>query len=282
MRLLLALLVVLSSMGVAQSHDDAIEVKLEPCDRLFVVPVVIDGKAHTFLLDTGATSILDLKTFKARGSDKAVDLTAWGGRKNVGGRMIPVDSLKFAGRELRGLLLSAIDLSAMDSACGRKIEGVLGADVLERLGALIDMNARVAKTAVRPVELFESEKREFLDCAESFNRGDPAHMIKHMDTDVVWFTPFDEVRGRDKVLQFLHDDFWSKGAQLTLTRLEPRDLHVAGDSYWLSYEYRVDFPDSRSYRARGTVFSHRKDGEWMISTVHNSLLPVEQTMANKK
>ena len=78
----------------------------------------------------------------------SVELTSVEGSKSVGGYFVTIKSLAFAGGELHDLQLSAIDLSQMRHTCGRTIEGMLGSDVLERLGVVIDMQARVARLRV--------------------------------------------------------------------------------------------------------------------------------------
>ena len=146
MRLLpaLPLLLLFASLSQAQTGpSSAAEVKLIRCDRLFLVPVIVDGRERNFLLDTGATSILNLAAFTVKGKTPGdaggVEVASWTGTHGVAGRILTIKSLSFAGRELKDLRLSAIDLSALDSGCGRTIEGLLGADLLERLGALIDL-----------------------------------------------------------------------------------------------------------------------------------------------
>ena len=267
-------LALLIPASVAQTAEpSAIEVKLIPCDTLFLAPVTVEGKLHLFLLDTGATSILDLGTFanlENASSRSGVDVTSWSRRDPVEGRIVRVKVLQFGGRELRDLHLAAINLSMLSTACGKKVDGVLGADILEKLGALIDMSARVAKFSPRPLEVFADARREFLECVEFFNRGDPSHFRHHLDEAVVWFTPFEEVRGQDAVIRFLKETYFDKHAHLSVRRLDPANLHIAGDSYWLDYEYEVQ-TDDRAYHARGTAFSYRKDGEWKMTTVHNSI-----------
>jgi len=256
------------------AEPSAMEIKLIPCDRLFLVPVTVEGKDYLFLLDTGATSILDLGTFaslESASSGGGVDVTSWSGRGVAKGRIVKIKVLRFGERELRDLRLSAVDLSVLNTACGKKVDGLLGADLLEKLGALIDMDARVAKFSPRPLEVFEDARREFLECVEFFNRGDPGHFRHHLDEGVVWFTPFEEVRGREAVIRFLKQTYFDKHAHLTVDRLHPANLHVAGDSYWLDYEYEIQ-SDDRAYHARGTAFSYRKDGEWKMTTIHNSIV----------
>ncbi|HEV1996323.1 MAG TPA: hypothetical protein VGR03_18455 [Candidatus Acidoferrum sp.] len=48
-----------------QTAAEADDIPIEPCDVLPVVKVRIDGAEMRFLLDTGATTMLNLKSFTA-------------------------------------------------------------------------------------------------------------------------------------------------------------------------------------------------------------------------
>ena len=54
------------------------EVPLERCDLLHVIPVNVGSHPFRFLVDTGATSMLDLHSF-SEGSSKDIQVTSWSG-----------------------------------------------------------------------------------------------------------------------------------------------------------------------------------------------------------
>src|SRR5882724_3695687 len=62
----------------AQSAPAAEEIPLERCDRLPVVRVLIGKAELRFLVDTGATTMLNLKSF-AKGQVKQIEVTSWSG-----------------------------------------------------------------------------------------------------------------------------------------------------------------------------------------------------------
>lgn len=60
---------------LAQSAN---EVPLERCDRLPIVKVHIGSTEMRFLVDTGATTMLNLKSFSG-GNAKGIQITSWSG-----------------------------------------------------------------------------------------------------------------------------------------------------------------------------------------------------------
>ena len=242
------------------------DVALQRCGPLFLVPVSVEGHKHTFLLDTGATTVLDLKTFRsafpettAYSFGRVIELTTVTGRKSIAGRRVHVSSLGFAGAVVRDFELSALDLSGIGSTCNHAIEGVLGADLLEQLGVIIDMPGHAARLRPDAGDLFADVRRQFEAYAGSFNRGDAAQLAEFLHRDVQWFSPLGEARGRSAVLAFLADTYFAHRARLTFVRLDGKDLHVAGDSYWMNYEYKIE-ADNGNHQGRGTVFASRRDG----------------------
>ncbi len=62
----------------AQTHYKQDEIPIERCDRLPVVTMKIAGENRRFLLDTAATTILNLKSFTS-GESKQVNIYSWSG-----------------------------------------------------------------------------------------------------------------------------------------------------------------------------------------------------------
>jgi hypothetical protein len=63
----------------AQTDDKKDEIPIERCDRLPVVTMRVAGENRRFLLDTGATSILNLKSFTSGESTKHLHIYSWSG-----------------------------------------------------------------------------------------------------------------------------------------------------------------------------------------------------------
>jgi hypothetical protein len=62
----------------AQESQTISEIPIERCDLLPIVKVRIDGTDMRFLLDTAATSMLNLKSFSS-GRSKEIQVTSWSG-----------------------------------------------------------------------------------------------------------------------------------------------------------------------------------------------------------
>src|SRR5690348_18259615 len=87
-KLLSASLLILSVL--LPSHAPAEDVPLQSCDKLPVVEVSISGMHFLFLVDTAATSMLNLKSF-SRGhdrQDRRLSVTSWAGTTDTRAREI--------------------------------------------------------------------------------------------------------------------------------------------------------------------------------------------------
>jgi len=120
------------------------EVPLERCDRLPVVKVRADGKVLRFLLDTGATSALSLRGAR-NGELQRILVSSWSGTVETRASRTVIRELTIGHRQLRNLNLPAFDLEAIGRACGGRIDGFLGVDLLEELSATIDLKRFVLR-----------------------------------------------------------------------------------------------------------------------------------------
>jgi Aspartyl protease len=112
-------------------------------DVLPVARVTIDGSEMRFLLDTGATTILNLGSF-ASGRSKEVQITSWSGTAATSAREVRLATLTLGSHTLHDLPLPAIDLSPIGKACGFRIDGILGVDLLDKMKVTIDLQRQVA------------------------------------------------------------------------------------------------------------------------------------------
>ena len=138
--ILIIIAVIVAPLSQAQ------EVPLERCDRLRVIPVRVGDRVFRFLVDTGATSLLDLHSF-SEGRSQDVQVTSWTGTLATSAREVTLGEFVIGETHLKDLKLPAIDLSAIGNACGKRIDGILGTDLLERLGATLDLKREIARFA---------------------------------------------------------------------------------------------------------------------------------------
>src|SRR5713101_7072384 len=136
----------------AQIQSAAEEIPLERCDYLPVVTVKIDKTDMRFLVDTAATTMLNLKSFSS-GRSKRISITSWSGTAATSAREVSLPELALGGHRLRDLKLPAIDLSPIGNACGGRIDGILGIDLLDEMGVTIDLKRQVALLGGQPVDV---------------------------------------------------------------------------------------------------------------------------------
>lgn len=271
----------------AQTHDKdkakKDEIPIERCDRLPVVIVKAAGESRRFLLDTAATTILNLKAFTS-GESKQVRIYSWSGGAATNAREVFLPEVELGTHKLRDLKLPAIDLSAIGKACGGQIDGILGVDLLDQMGMTIDLKRRIAVPAQSAAQSLDQVKNEPPDSAEvlaeaeqdlgacevAFNHGDEKAMAECYDAEVVFYTPHGEYRGRDAVIRYLSQRYFKFAPKLHYDAM-PHDIRVFGDVLWFSYDFWIDNPEER-LSGHGTTMC-RKDagGRWRIINVNNSV-----------
>jgi hypothetical protein len=132
----------------------------------------VAGENRRFLLDTGATTILSLKSFTA-GESKQIHIESWSGRAAISAREVSLPEVELGNHKLRDLKLPAIDLSPIGKACGGQIDGILGVDLLDPMGMTIDFKRRIAVPAGEPVDsagAYAEMERDMGFCDHAFNQ----------------------------------------------------------------------------------------------------------------
>lgn len=245
-------------------------VPLKSCDRLLLAPVEVDGRRYDFLVDTGATTILNAQTF--RGNARNVVINSYRGESAMKGSNVRVREFRLGNATASGLDFKAIDLSAIGEACGGRVDGLLGVDMLGRLDATIDVKNRLAKVGrVHDAEFAALMTRMSL-CNDLFNQGDTEHFRTQFAPDIVWVAPDFELRGRDAVVRHLQDAFVRRGAKL-VSHMKSEDFHLEGDTYWVNYLCDVVLPE-KTLHYRATLISRLHGDQWQMQTAHYS--PVSQ------
>src|SRR5215467_14435997 len=166
------------ALQAAQQPQPASEIPIERCDVLPVVKVRIDGADMRFLLDTAATTTLNLKSFSS-GRSKEIQVSSWSGTAATSAREVSLPELTFGEHTLRNLKLPAIDLSPIGNSCGRKIDGILGVDLLDRMGVTIDLKRKIAAPASAPLDahtMYAQMETAMHHCTDAFNEGNTAEL----------------------------------------------------------------------------------------------------------
>jgi len=255
----------------AQDSGAKDEIPLESCDKLPVVKVQVAGKQMHFLLDTAATTLLNLKSFSG-GRSKEVHISSWTGTAATSAREVSLAELVIGNHHLHDLKLPAIDLSPIGAACGGAIDGILGMDLLDKMGVTIDLKRRVASLGEDPVDVraaYEAMENSMGPCMVAFNQGNGPEFRNCLDPDVVMYTPHGEFIGREQVMAYLQDRFFRYAPNIRHT-FETREVRLIGDALWYSYEYVLDTPVEHRAGLGTSICRRGPDGRWRVLNLHNS------------
>ena len=208
-----ALLVALAARtALAQASPNPSEIPLERCDTLPVVVLQIDKQDKRFLIDTAATSMLNEKSFP-QGHAKELRVQSWNEVTPLKAREVSIAELSLGNHVLRNISLPAIDLTAIAKACGGPLDGILGVDLLQRLGVTIDLQRSVARFAIAPPSSSEESliaemEKAMHSCSEAFNNADADKLAACFDPDFVLSSPGGELRGRDQATNHFRQQYF--------------------------------------------------------------------------
>jgi ketosteroid isomerase-like protein len=208
-------------------------------------------------------------------------------RNEIGEKMLAMDAAAADAREvflpqvelgtqkLRDLKLPAIDLSAIGKACGGQIDGILGVDLLDRIGMTIDLKRGVATLAPVPEpgdsgDALTAAERDLKPCIVAFNHGDAKAMAECFDPEIVFYSQHGEYHGREEVMQYLSHRFFEDDPRLHYDAT-PHDVRLLGDVLWYSYDFRIDTPEEHLAGHGMTLCRKDAGGRWRMLSVENSL-----------
>ena len=256
------------------------EIPLERCDALPVIQVKIAGHPRWFLVDTAATSMLNLESF-AQGSSRDIQVTSWSGTLATSAKEVTIEALEVGRTKVAKLTLPAIDLSAIGKACGRKIDGILGADLLQKIGAAVDLKRQILHVTtadeVREAQLASEMQRDTARCSKAFNESDENTFRDCLDPKIVMFTTQEELYGREKVADYFRDRYFH---QASPARLEIREsaFHAVGEAVWYEYQFTIEMEAGR-LSGRGMAMCKKTDGHWRMASMHHSEVQFEPVVA---
>jgi predicted aspartyl protease len=278
----LAMLALSAESGLpAQTPSAGDEIPIERCDRLPVVKVAVGKRKLRFLVDTGATTVLNLKSFSG-GHVQEIAVTSWSGTAATSAREVSVSELTLGKHKLENLKLPAIDLSPIGSACGGPIDGILGVDLLDRMGVTIDLKRQVASLAGDPPDakaVYGEMEAGMAACADHFQNGNALELQKCLDPEIVLYTPDGEFHGRHQVVEYLRRRYFRFAPKLCYT-MTMHEAQVYGNALWYSYDYAIDTPREHTV-GHGMAMCRKSEGRWLILNMHNSLRESAEQAAPK-
>jgi ketosteroid isomerase-like protein len=269
------LLALVASLPSARAED----IHLDSCDGLPVAQVSVAGNKFRFLVDTAATSMLNSKSF-AHGDSRKVSVTSWSGTVEAKSREVALSELVIGDHRLTDLHLPAVDLSAIGNACGKRIDGILGVDLLSRLGATVDLKNHTAQLVTDSQDnktgqaVIAELHQQLTGCEEAFNREDEAAFADCLDPQIVAFTVGGDFYGRDALMTYYREKYFSPDPPARVSMVS-RAHHLIGDAVWVEYDLRIALGE-QVILARGTALCRKSGGRWRIVHMnHSNPPPVE-------
>jgi hypothetical protein len=262
-----AFLLLLTSVAAS-----AQEVPLDSCRQLPIVKVAVGQRQFQFLLDTGAaTTLLSLKSFS---SPEAAEITmdSWNGAVATQARQVVLHDFTIGEQQLNNLKLLAVDLTPLERSCQRRVDGVLGADLIEKLGLTIDLKNHVAildGDARTPEARFNQLEQHQAACVQAFNRSDEKTFEQCLDPEIVLLTSKGDYHGRKAVMKHFKESYFGQDPPV-LVSLTPRGRHAIGTVIWVEYDMAVTVGD-QVMKARGTALYQKNGERWLMSNMNYSV-----------
>jgi ketosteroid isomerase-like protein len=265
-------LVLLAATGAGAQQKSPSEIPLERCDRLPVIVVQVDKVEMHFLVDTAATSMLNLKSFST-GRSKRVQISSWNGTRSATAKEVSLPEIQLGNRRLVDVKLPAVDLSAIAKACGAPLDGIFGVDLLEQLNVTIDLKRSVAHLGVAPASPADSATIREMDevmqgCSAAFNAADAKRLAQCLDPDFVLMSPDGEYRGRESATDHFRGAFFSSHPPVRLA-MTMKDQQAVGDVVWSSYDYTLE-SSAVHFAGHGMMLCRKAENHWYILSMHES------------
>jgi hypothetical protein len=247
------------------------EIPLERCDSLPLVRVDVDGRAMHFLVDTAATSLLNLQSF-GQGHGRDVRVTSWSGTVATSAREVSINEIVIGQTKLILLKIPAIDLSAIGKACGQKIDGVLGADLLAKIGASIDLKRHTMHLTTvdeeRERQLAKEMGQEMTRCVTAFHDSDERSFAECLEPQITLFAGSTTLSGRELVVQYFSQNYFHQTPAATL-EISENAFHALGEAAWYEYEFTVQSMHGL-LRGQGIALCRKSNGHWRVASMHHT------------
>ena len=263
LRVLAVLLMVTPFVASAQ------EVPLDNCRELPILKIAVGGHAYQFLLDTGAAAtLLNMKTFSSLDSAE-ITLESWNGTVGTRAREVVLHDFTIGQRTLSNLKLLAIDMTPLERSCDKRVDGVLGADLIQKLGLTIDLKNHVAtleENARTPESRLQELEKHQASCVQAFNRSDEKAFEQCLDPEVVVLTSHGDFHGRKAVMKHFKEAYFGQNPPV-LVSMTPLTRRAIGNVVWMEYEMSVT-TGPQVMKTRGTAVYQKSGEHWMMSNMN--------------
>jgi hypothetical protein len=266
-------LLLVSAGMAAQEH----EIPLESCRQLPIVKANVGKHQFQFLLDTGAsTTLLNLKSFSSADATE-ITMESWNGTVAAKGRKIVLSNFAVGEHELENLSLLAVDLTPLERSCQKRVDGVLGADLIARLGLTIDLKNHVGilnGEARSPETRLSELMRQQAACEQAFNHSDEKTFAECLDPDIVLLTSKGDFRGRNSVMKHFKENYFGQDPPVQVS-LTPRARRAIGPVIWMEYDMSVTV-HGQIMKARGTALYQKSGNRWLMSNMNYPVAEAEK------
>jgi hypothetical protein len=267
-RLLLVLVAMVSLAGWAQAQ----EVPLDNCRELPIVKATVNNKQFQFLLDTGASlTLLNQKSFSSL-ETREITMESWNGTHGAPAREVTLRDFTIGDHSLFNLKLVAVDLNSVERSCQKRVDGVLGADLISKLGLTIDLKNHIANvdpdahgSQARFAELAQQESA----CEDAFNRSDEKALEKCLDPEVVLLTSNGDFHGRKEVMRHFKERYFGQSPPVQVSMV-PKGRHAIGSVIWIEYDMSVTVGD-QVMNTRCTALYQKSGERWLMSNMNYSV-----------
>jgi ketosteroid isomerase-like protein len=248
------------------------EIPLDNCRELPIVKASVNKRPFRFLLDTGSSvTLLNLKSFSS--TDPAeITMESWTGAAGANARKVTLHDFTLGEHELNNLTLLAVDLTQVERSCQKRVDGVLGADLIAKLGLTIDLKNHVATldwNTKTLEERFSQLEQHQAACVAAFNRSDEKTFEQCLDPDMVLLTPNGDCRGRKAVMKHFKEAYFGQDPPV-LVSLTPRERHAVGPVIWIEYDMSVTVGE-QVMKGKGTALYQKSGDRWLMSNMDYSL-----------
>ena len=260
------ILPLLLMIGIAASAQ---EVPLDSCRQLPIVKATVNNRPFQFLLDTGATTtLLNVKSFSSPDADE-ITLESWNGAAGVPARKVTLPDLTLGEHRLENLTLLAVDLTQLERSCQRRVDGVLGADMIAKLGLTIDLKNHVgilASEVGTPQARFSELEQHQIACEQAFNRSDEKALTECLDPNIVLLTDHGDFHGRKEVMKHFKESYFGQDPPVVVV-ITPRSRQVIGNVIWMEYEMSVS-KGAQVMKSRGSALYQKSGNRWLMSNMN--------------
>jgi ketosteroid isomerase-like protein len=227
-------------------------------------------------VDTAATSMLNLESF-AEGQARNIHVTSWSGTLATSAKEVTLPDLTVGKTKLMELKLPAIDLSAIGKTCGRKIDGILGVDLLGKLGASINLKEQTIHVATADeahgAQMVTAMQHEMHRCVEAFNESDEQKFGDCLDPKIVLFSTDTELYGREQVVGYFRQRYFHQEPAAKL-EIHESAFHPIGEAVWYEYEFTINSAKGKLH-GRGMAMCKKSEGHWRMASMHHSIAELE-------